>query len=58
MCNSCDAVSINGTYCHEHGCPDSWKTEKRECDWCGFIFEPTNKDQKHCSKDCLINHWS
>ena len=22
-CESCEAVSINGVWCHEHGCPDA-----------------------------------
>ncbi len=33
MCQSCEALTINGLYCHEHGCPDAWKDVK--CKLCG-----------------------
>ena len=39
-CSSCNAAIINGHYCHEHGCPQSWRDERRECDWCGTVFTP------------------
>ena len=25
VCDSCEAVMINGVYCHEHGCPNARK---------------------------------
>lgn len=31
-CNQCDALAINGTPCHESGCPNSqqkWKFDRR-----------------------------
>ena len=52
MCNSCEAVMINGVYCHEHGCPDKWTTELRECKWCGSEFEPEDRYQVFCDESC------
>lgn len=37
-CNSCAAATINGTKCHEHGCPDAWKDAAKECNECGATF--------------------
>jgi hypothetical protein len=51
-CNSCDAVYINGVFCHEQGCPDAWIDQVRECVECGYEFIPENKDQTCCSKEC------
>jgi hypothetical protein len=41
-CDSCELLSINGTACHEHGCPNAraqWDGEQwigvRECFECG-----------------------
>jgi hypothetical protein len=52
ICRSCDAVYVNGVLCHEQGCPDSWRTELRECRWCGTEFKPLNKDQEYCDSSC------
>lgn len=37
-CDQCEALMINGVFCHEHGCPNSCKTwvEDRE-DWVRFV---------------------
>ncbi len=52
MCKQCEALMINGVYCHEHGCPDAWRDYKRECRWCSQEFMPEYKDQIYCSDDC------
>lgn len=52
MCNSCEAMMINGMYCHEHGCPDAWRDYIRECEWCGSDFKPETCDQVYCSDSC------
>ena len=52
MCDSCEALMINGVYCHETGCPDAWKDYDVECSWCGTNFEPEYKNQQHCSEQC------
>lgn len=51
-CNQCEALVINGVFCHETGCPnqrkkwinDEW-TEVYTCDYCGYEYpvdEPCN----------------
>ena len=50
-CNSCEALMINGVYCHETGCPDAWKSYTRECFECGFDFSPEERYQRVC-QDC------
>lgn len=52
MCNQCEALTINGVYCHEIGCPVAWQDETRECKWCGFEFEPKHKNQVFCEQSC------
>jgi len=52
MCNSCEALMINGIYCHETGCPEAWKDYQRECKWCGQDFKPEEEHQDCCSIDC------
>jgi hypothetical protein len=51
-CNSCAVLVINNHICHEHGCPEAYKDEIRECKWCGQNFKPENNDQQFCSTDC------
>lgn len=29
-CNQCDSTTINGLYCHEHGCPNTNKFWDKE----------------------------
>ena len=50
-CQSCEVLCINGVNCHEHGCPDKWKDEERECMECGQKFKPERFEQMEC-KDC------
>ena len=52
MCEQCEAVMINGVYCHEHGCPIAWKDIEIECTWCGRIFIPESEYQVCCSNEC------
>ena len=52
VCDSCEAVHINGVLCHEHGCPDAWKDTKRECKWCGSAFIPDDRFQQFCDDSC------
>ena len=56
-CNSCNAVMINGVYCHETGCPDAWKDTKKECLWCGERFIREHKEQTTCSNECHIDYY-
>ena len=56
MCTQCEALMINGIYCHETGCPIAWKDYKRECKWCGSEFEPESKDQMLCSQGCIDSY--
>ncbi len=41
-----------GILCHEHGCPDKWRDETRECEECGTAFQPEERDQQFCSDHC------
>lgn len=50
-CDSCVPAMVNGTLCHEHGCPDAWRDSVRECFECGCDFRPENRYQAVC-KDC------
>lgn len=52
MCQSCEALTINGILCHERGCPDAWKDYKRNCDWCGGEFTPEERHQRFCDDSC------
>ena len=57
LCNSCDCLFINGIKCHEHGCPDKWKDEIRECEWCGCEFKPEERFQRFCSEECAESYY-
>jgi len=57
MCASCQALMINGVYCHETGCPDSHLDANGEpmaveCKWCGGKFYPDSKGEKYCCAEC------
>ena len=54
MCDSCEALTINGVLCHESGCPDAWKDELRECKGCGQKFKPEQRDQICCCHVCTV----
>ncbi len=51
-CDQCQVLRINGVACHETGCPDAWRSEERECAWCGGIFTPESKRQTFCDESC------
>ena len=57
MCQSCEAMRINGVLCHETGCPDAWRDEKRECKWCGSPFTPEDRNQRFCDEDCAESYY-
>ena len=54
MCDSCEALTINGVLCHESGCPDSWQDELRICKECGQEFKPEQRDQTCCGHSCIM----
>jgi len=54
-CKSCEALTVNGVYCHESGCPDAWQGIKKSCVYCGFLFEPESAVQKYCGEDCYLD---
>lgn len=51
-CDSCQLVRINGVICHETGCPAAWRSERRECRWCGQTFTPDERRQTCCDDEC------
>ena len=57
-CNSCEVLYINGIKCHEHGCPDAWRDEERECNWCGQSFEPEFREQEFCTPECRVDYYN
>ena len=56
MCDQCQALMINGVYCHEAGCPDAWKDSVRECLECGCTFTPEDRGQQFCDGVCAENY--
>lgn len=43
LCDDCDAVCINGVFCHEHGCPTASR-EKREARQAEFDDNDNDND--------------
>ena len=59
MCDSCEALMINGVYCHETGCPKAPIGCKRECKWCGAEFTVESLENTlFCSTDCGDSYYS
>lgn len=57
MCKSCEALCINGVYCHETGCPDSHLDHEGNpypvnCKECGTEFVPDERGVRFCSDSC------
>ena len=53
MCDSCEALMINGVFCHETGCPQAPVGCKRDCKECGTEFVVQNlSNTLFCSDDC------
>ena len=57
MCESCEALNINGVNCHEAGCPDSWRDYDVECLKCGSDFRPAEGHQKFCDDECASAYY-
>lgn len=55
-CDQCEALMINGVYCHEHGCPNKWKDSARYCAWCGTMFFPNSEHDHFCCIECAENY--
>ena len=58
MCDQCEVLTINGVRCHETGCPNAWKDERRECAWCGVEFTPEERHQSCCSPECMNAYYN
>lgn len=56
QCDSCQMVRINGLVCHETGCPQAWRDERRQCRECGTRFVPEERAQRECSHACAIDY--
>ncbi len=56
-CPSCEALMINGVFCHETGCPDAWKDYRRDCRECGISFKPETRNQVFCDEACAMSHY-
>ena len=46
MCKSCEALTINGVYCHEQGCPESNKQKPDESEIAEYNY--WNKQLNDC----------
>ena len=55
MCDSCEALTINGILCHETGCPDAWRDKPKACFQCGFDFHPETRHASIC-EDCRCDN--
>ena len=57
-CDQCQVLIIQGTPCHETGCPNHWidpatgEGYSRACKWCGSNFLPKDRNQRFCCEDC------
>lgn len=51
-CDGCTPAIINGYFCHENGCADSWKDTVVECFECGCDFSPEERYQRVCADCC------
>lgn len=51
-CDGCSPAMVNGTLCHEYGCPDAWRDYMKDCFECGCAFVPEERYQAVCC-DCL-----
>lgn len=56
-CDGCQPAIVNGTMCHEQGCPEAWRDYARECPWCGALFHATDKSQQVCCSDSCIESY-
>lgn len=51
-CDGCKPIKINGIFCHESGCPDSWRDYAIDCSECGLAFIRESRNDCICY-DCL-----
>jgi hypothetical protein len=51
-CDSCEALMINGVYCHETGC----RRSPVECRECGTHFDPVEHGRYPYCPDCREIH--
>ncbi len=56
-CQSCEALTINGLYCHEHGCPDAWMGTSGECEHCGSKYKLEDREQQFCDQECVNEYY-
>ena len=53
-CDQCDALYINGVFCHETGCPNS---KLKKCDLCleyKIIYKCSDDEYDYnCCKECF-----
>ena len=55
-CDQCEAMMINGVFCHEQGCPNQGKDPrtgelwKKECYECGLRFTPKYDGHRTCHR--------
>ncbi len=55
-CPNCEALMINGVFCHETGCSTPYLFKRRECKWCGQTFSPEGQGQWFCGDGCAESY--
>jgi len=55
-CDQCEIIMICGVLCHETGCPDAWRNEIRDCNWCGTTFQPSSRLQTFDDDSCYASY--
>lgn len=53
-CPNCEAVMINGIFCHETNCPSNYLYVQKECKWCGQMFQNNGEEYigDYCDNEC------
>jgi hypothetical protein len=50
-CPQCEALMINGLFCHEHGCPQLRVDAGRTCPECGTLCADRSEAVACCAPD-------
>jgi hypothetical protein len=54
-CNHCEALMINGLFCHETGCPEARRERARHCPECGTRHDDVADAAMCCADEPLAD---